>query len=114
MDTEIFRQRLHDELQQLSAAIAGTAERAGTVILDQSSVGRLSRMDAIQQQAMAKRTQTHLGMRERKLQAALARIEGGSYGYCCACAAEVEPDRLDADPAVVFCSACAAERAVSS
>ncbi|MGF1547466.1 MAG: TraR/DksA family transcriptional regulator [Thiotrichales bacterium] len=114
MDTEIFRQRLHDELQQLSAAIAGTAERAGTVMLDQSSVGRLSRMDAMQQQAMAKRTQTHLGMRERKLQAALARIDQGTYGNCCACGTEIEPDRLDADPAAVFCSDCAAERAASS
>ena len=105
-----FHDRLKLELQRLSDAIVQAQAGAMTVELDQSSVGRVSRMDAMQQQAMAKDLQERLLMGKRKLEAALARMESGTYGRCCQCQLELEAERLDADPAAVFCTDCAAER----
>lgn len=82
---------------------------AGTdvVELDQSSMGRVSRMDAMQQQAMAQATLQRLRTRQRKLEAALNRVAAGSYGLCCQCGETIEADRLQADAAAVFCPECA-------
>ncbi len=83
---------------------------AAPVQLDQSSVGRLTRMDAMQQQAMAQSMLARTERRLRMLDAALARISAGAYGLCCECGNEIEPERLAADPAVVFCSECGRRR----
>lgn len=109
-DAGRFHDRLVAELQQLAEAIAQAGSAAGTVELDQSSVGRVSRMDAMQQQAMARGLQERLAVRKRKIEAALARIASGTYGRCCQCQAEMEAQRMEADPAAVFCPACATER----
>lgn len=107
---EAYRQRLLDELRGLQEAGAQADASAATVMLDQSSVGRLSRMDAMQQQAMAQGIRERVALRKRKLEAALARLEAGRYGLCCECGAALEQKRMDADPAAVFCADCAAER----
>jgi DnaK suppressor protein len=109
-DLNPYRERLHRERDALLQAIGEASDATGTVELDQTRVGRLSRMDALQQQAMAKGTRERLLTRQRRLEAALARIEAGTYGHCCACHEPLTPQRLDADPAAVFCADCAAER----
>lgn len=81
-----------------------------TVMLDQSSVGRLSRMDAIQQQAMAKNTRQRAELSLRRIEAALRRCDDGSYGYCAQCEEAINPRRLELDPAVTLCIACAEAR----
>ena len=109
-DTAGHRERLQAELLQVTEALRQAGASAATVVLDQSSVGRVSRMDAMQQQAMAKGMQERLLTRHRKLTAALARVDAGSYGLCCECLARLEDERLEADPAAVFCQDCAEER----
>lgn len=91
-------------------AMAGMEGTADTVILDQSSVGRLSRMDAMQQQAMAAEMRARLESQILGLKAALDRITAGSYGMCCQCDVEMDVARLSGDPAAVFCAECSAER----
>lgn len=110
LDPINFRELLNLELARIADDIGEANNAAGTVMLDQSSVGRLSRMDAMQQQAMAQGMRARLETRKRQLQAALERIEAGTYGVCCACDAELEVERLRSDPAVVFCADCRAER----
>jgi len=105
-----FHGRLSSELRQLVEGIAQAGTAVGIVELDQSSVGRVSRMDAMQQQAMARGLQARLELQKRRLEAALDRIESGSYGSCCQCQTAMEAERLEADPAAVFCAACAADR----
>lgn len=109
-DAARFRRSLEDELERLEASLAQASEAARTVMLDQSSVGRLSRMDALQQQAMAQRLHARLLTRRRAVQAALARIDGGAFGRCCRCDAPIGTDRLAQDAAAVFCMPCVAER----
>jgi len=79
------------------------------VELDQTTQGRLSRIDAIQQQHMAKASQAHMSQEIARIDAALARHAKGVFGRCCRCEFELEPERLRADPAVPFCLDCLAE-----
>jgi DnaK suppressor protein len=105
------RRKLEDELTRIEEAIAHADASAGTVTLDQSSVGRLSRMDALQQQAMAQGLRQRMAGQKRKLMAALERIDQGTYGLCCECGTAIAQARLDRDLAAVFCEDCAESRA---
>lgn len=105
-----IRERITAELREVCKAIAQSEQSAATVELDQSSIGRVSRMDAMQQQALAKGVTERMNLRRRKLEAALARLDAGTYGQCCACQDEIGQERLAADPAAVFCADCADER----
>lgn len=80
------------------------------VELDQTSVGRLSRMDAMQQQAMALATERRRQLERRKLQAAIRRIDDDAYGDCVRCDEEIEPARLALDPTITLCADCIADK----
>lgn len=78
-----------------------------TVELDQQAVGRLSRMDALQNQAMARAGQVRRQVQRQRLLAALARMEAGDYGSCEDCGEEIVEGRLMLDPAATRCMSCA-------
>ncbi len=78
-----------------------------TVELDQARVGRLSRMDALQAQAMSQEVRRR---RERELlavAAALTRLERGEFGHCLECDEIIGDGRLRHNPAVSLCIRCA-------
>jgi DnaK suppressor protein len=77
------------------------------VELDQSKVGRLSRMDAMQGQAMAQATERRRQQEFIRIEAALARIKSGDYGICASCDEDIAPKRLALDPSVAVCIKCA-------
>ena len=81
---EGFRQRLLQLQQELAALQQTGAEAARVVELDQTSVGRLSRMDALQGQAMSQEQGRRRVIEQQKISAALRRLEAGDYGYCAA------------------------------
>lgn len=95
---------LQDELVQLTAT---GKEATKTVILDQSSIGRLSRMDAMQGQAMAQESERRRERQRVEIQKALARIEAEDYGYCEECGEAINPRRLDINPTATHCLDCA-------
>lgn len=97
---------LRAELQSI-AAIGD--ESAAVVELDQSMVGRLSRMDAMQAQAMAKASNNRRQVMLEKIAAALKRIDDGNYGQCRECEEPISPKRLEFDPTVLFCIDCASK-----
>jgi len=93
------------ELKHLEAQ--GENWRA-TVELDQSSVGRLSRMDALQQQAMAEAEARRRTSDLVRIEAALNRMEQDEYGWCAQCGEPIAYKRLEIDPAAHLCVECAA------
>ena len=100
------RQRLLDRLTTLDAEDAAGADAQSTVELDQQAVGRLSRMDALQNQAMAQ-AQARMRQAERqRIHAALRRLDDGDYGFCTDCGEDIEPKRLAADPTIPRCLDC--------
>ncbi len=85
-----------------------------TVALDQSCVGRLSRMDAMQSQAMNQAAQRRREQEHRSLQQALARLNDDEYGYCEQCDELISEGRLMIDLSARFCIDCAAAQESSS
>ena len=94
---------LREEIKQLAMA---NREAAGTVALDQSKVGRLSRMDALQAQQMAQETARRRQLQLQKIDSALRRLDAREYGYCQICDEEIAIARLEFDPASTRCVAC--------
>jgi DnaK suppressor protein len=68
---------------------------------------RLSRMDALQGQAMAQETERRRKLELQRIDAALERLETDEYGYCLTCGDEISVKRLELDPAVTVCIDCA-------
>ena len=88
-----------------------SAEDRAPVTLQQDSVGRLSRMDAMQQQAMAQAQERRRAQERQRIAAALARIEEGEWGYCVTCGEEIAEARLRNDPSIATCITCASATA---
>lgn len=105
-----IRARCETLIAELQADADGRADAAGTVELDQTRVGRLSRMDALQAQAMAKAAAGRATQQFQRLQGVLARIDTDDYGLCGDCDEPIAHARLLANPAVVRCVDCAAAR----
>ena len=93
-----------EELVQTSA---DHEDERKPVELDQQSVGRLSRMDALQGQAIAQETERRRLDEIRRIDAALQRLEDGDYGYCITCGDEIDPKRLEVDLSIATCIDCA-------
>jgi DnaK suppressor protein len=88
--------------------VAETGDNAAKPVeLDQTRVGRLSRIDALQGQAMSQETQQRRQQALRQITLALRRIDDEDYGYCQTCGEDIPPERLVADPAANYCVACA-------
>ena len=105
--TTKFAKLIRERLAALKAENALGKSGQSIVELDQQAVGRLSRMDALQNQAMALAQQTRRDNQTRRLNAALARIDAGEYGYCDDCGEDIAPKRLQLDPAASKCISCA-------
>lgn len=101
------KNNLLDRLAELQNLDAGAQDERAIVMLDQQSVGRLNRMDAIQRQQMAKETHRRRQLERAKIEAALARLEEGEYGCCAECGSEILERRLDVDPTAHLCIECA-------
>ena len=93
-------------LDDLDAEDAAGRLGQKTVELDQQAVGRLSRMDALQNQAMAQATARRRGAERQRIQHALSRIDAGEYGYCTNCGDDIAAARLATDPSIALCAAC--------
>jgi DnaK suppressor protein len=107
MDTASFRKKLlklRDELLQTEQT---GNEAAQIVELDQSRVGRLSRMDALQGQAMSIESKRRRSLKIQRIDAALQRIDRDEFGFCLYCGKEIDPKRLEFDPTSFLCIHCA-------
>ena len=101
------REKLLARQAELRALAGQGREAAQTVELDQSRVGRLSRMDALQGQAMAQETQRRRELELARIASALQRLDDGDYGDCLRCGEPIAAGRLESDPAATLCIDCA-------
>lgn len=104
------RQRLNALRDELLAIDQTSRDASSVVELDQTRVGRLSRMDALQAQAMSSETRRRQKLVLKRIQPALDRLERGDYGRCVDCDEWIAAARLDIDPTCSTCIACASER----
>lgn len=110
MDTSLFRSILLDKQKSL-LDIQETAKQAAQIVaLDQTSVGRISRMDALQRQAMAIATNQRNAITLQQIAAALKRIECNQYGRCIECDTQIAESRLKLSPEILSCIDCAQQQ----
>ena len=75
--------------------------------MDQARVGRLSRMDAMQQHAISQAAYNLADLERQRIQSALGRMLADEYGYCVICGEEIAEGRLRFDPSALTCISCA-------
>ncbi len=109
MTQEEARTKLLTRRAELAEEDRLSAEARGPVTLQQDSVGRLSRMDAMQQQQMALAAEKRRQSERSRIAAALHRLDQGDWGYCLTCGEEIAAKRLEHDPSVATCVGCAAQ-----
>ncbi len=107
LDPKAIRRRLERERKDLRHSSAAAAESRAPVAPDQQNIGRLSRMGALQDQAMAKAVDERRHERVGLIDAALKRLDDGDYGYCLGCDEEIPVKRLAIDPVIARCIKCA-------
>ena len=105
-----FEERLLDLQDDIMGLAELVNDSARTVELDQNRVGRLSRMDAMQGQAMAQASAGRQAQQLGLICRALERIDNGCYGDCLECDQSIPTARLNVDPAAEYCISCAAAR----
>ena len=109
--TEAESDNIHTRLELLQKETLtekeAAAESIAPVELDQARIGRLSRMDSMQQQAMALEQDRRRDILLKRIEGAFLRVESGTYGHCVKCTKPIEEKRIDFDPTVFFCQQCA-------
>ncbi len=95
--------------KQIEVDLQTSTSSSQTVQLD-TSIGRLSRMDAMQQQAMAKATRQNLKVRQAQIATALMTVDSEDFGYCGICEELIAYKRLLSQPETRFCVGCQGKR----
>lgn len=107
LNTDLFRERLMALRRELASVEEISSQSAETVELDQTRMGRLSRMDAMQAQAISVAAKLRMQAQRRQIEAALQRIQDDEYGWCVECAQRIDTKRLEFDPTALLCITCA-------
>lgn len=105
-NNKIWRERLLSLKDELTTLDETATDGRAAVELDQSRVGRLSRMDALQSQAMNKAVAARRKTKLIAIDAALIRIEEDEFGYCTICGDDIPQRRLELDPTAAVCLSC--------
>jgi DnaK suppressor protein len=103
---ERFKKKLETLAAELRESLADKSGATAPVALD-SSIGRLSRMDAMQSQQMALELKARQQQQLLRVENALAAIQKGTYGTCRRCGGAIALERLEIQPDAVVCVACA-------
>lgn len=107
INPQALKKKLLVHRQEILKKAVNSKESLKPVQLDQTSVGRLSRMDAIQIQAMALEMERRRQVELQHIKAALKRINEDDFGECQICGEYINAKRLEIDPSVAVCINCA-------
>lgn len=102
-------QEIHDELRRNLARLERSTKANGNgrvPDLDQSAVGRLSRIEALQNQGMTRNIKERDRVQLEQVLKALERLEAGSFGFCTDCRGPIRFERLLVFPEALNCAAC--------
>jgi len=103
MASSHFERKLTELRKELTSVEKAGNEAAETVVLDQTRVGRLSRMDALQNQAISIEVKRRRENQLRQIDSALARLKNGKFGFCVDCGEKINARRLEFDPTSTLC-----------
>ena len=107
LDIDKFVRLIDARKREIEEFIDSGAASGKAVELDQSRVGRLTRMDAIQQQQMTLESRRRWHRELAALDAVSERIQEGEFGLCSRCGEDIDPRRLEIDLCATLCIECA-------
>lgn len=107
IETEAMRQRMYALREQYRDESQRSKSQRATVELDQTTTGRLSRIDALQSQAMAQASERRRNLQLQRIEQALKRLDQGGFGECIECGEWIAKGRLELDPTALKCIECA-------
>jgi len=110
IDPDYFRGLINQRIESLRQRQEQKDPEANSVELDQTRVGRLSRMDAMQMQQMGLELERRQKAELSALLHALKRIDSGEFGECLECGEAINPRRLEIDLCATLCICCAQHR----
>jgi DnaK suppressor protein len=102
-------EQLRGELQRTLCRIERSIETNGNgqaKDLDQSAIGRLSRIEALQNAGLTQNLKARERQQLEEVVAALGRIDEGVYGLCTACQGAIRYERLQVFPETRTCNSC--------
>ena len=105
-----FKDLLIQQRENLTQLENEAKQHTETVELDQTKMGRLSRMDALQKQAMSQENQRRRLRELARIHLALKRIDQDDFGFCEECGDNIAPARLNINPTATLCITCAEEQ----
>jgi DnaK suppressor protein len=105
VDAERLRTRLLERRAELLHLMESARDSTRPVAFDPGVQGRLSRADALEQQAVALQAERRRQAELARINAALRRIEAGDYGWCAVCGYPIPERRLELDPTTATCAA---------
>jgi len=100
-----YADRLRERESTIQGQLHSNDDASAPVQLDQA-IGRLTRMDAMQQQQMALHARRRLENQLARVRGALGRVDKGEFGLCALCKQDIPPQRLELTPEAPFCIAC--------
>ena len=106
-DLAHFKTQFTALAEQIQATLAQTEASEASIAPD-NAIGRLTRMEAIQAQAMSAAGRHRLKKRLAQVERALEQIEKGDYGTCVRCGEAIPRGRLEIMPEARLCVTCAA------
>ena len=103
------RQGYKDKLEAVLLEIEdylSKSEDAAEAVSPDKSLGRLSRMEAMQDQQLVMEMRRRKKRQLAEIKAAISRLEMGSYGTCIFCTKEIPAERLEVSPETQTCISC--------
>lgn len=101
MDTEHYKQKLEEELKVVEKELGELSHED----IDETATEKDELADRMEEHGEAVAEKEALAARKMEIEAALARIDIGTYGQCTVCHQPIEKERLDANPAAATCVA---------
>ncbi len=98
-----WRGRLLALRTDIEALLAGHEEPRAQPESDQEVGDRSARAEAVLDHEMAAETTRRRHVELHRIDAALKRLEDGTFGHCVTCDQPISPERLALDPATPFC-----------
>lgn len=105
-ERQLIRNTINLQLEELEEQLLLTQESSKTVELDQALAGRVSRIDAIQQQKLAQAGLGRAKLKYRQLTQTLSQLDFDDFGYCQECGEEIKVARLLIKPESCYCIEC--------
>lgn len=106
IDKEALRIKIKDLITKAKKEIIDLTEMAAPVS-PENSIGRISRMDAINNKSVVEAALSNKKEKLSKLEISLSKIETPGYGFCAMCKNPIQTARLIYMPESTRCVRCA-------